>query len=259
MRDAITSGPRRYVLAALLLAAACDRPATMPPADNPRSALPVPPAAALTARELPIWWSPTIELDDLDDVEPQLDTRQPFGFGGLAHGDQTLMPKTCRDRERLKARGFEPETTLEAQADAAAEIRCGTLRLLARVHPARRSFVPDALEPLVVPDLPAQLATAFSNERSAERDAAARAGESLLAFESRVSALNDAGGALLVKELGYGTSVQLALQARGDFDADGYEDIALSVRNTADRGSYFATRLLVLTRASNDQQLAVVP
>jgi hypothetical protein len=253
---------------ACLWIAGCNGPAHAPQPEpahpKPAPAAPAPPPSAppppaQSDRTLPIWIGPALELSSATEAAAKLDAEDPLGFGELEHDGTTITPKTCAERDRLKERGFESTTTIEKQPDSGAEIRCKTLRLLVRAQPSRTSFVPSKLEPSLIAVLPAAVATATSNDRLAERDAAARAGQSLEQFEPRVRAHTDQDGMLVVRETGWDTSVNLAIEARGDFDADGNEDLAMSVLNSADHGSWTEMRLFVLTRATPTGLLTVAP
>jgi hypothetical protein len=230
---------------------------TAPAAPAPSPSSPSPPAQP--DRTLPIWIHPVLELSSAADAAAKLEAADPLGFGALEHAGTTITPKTCAERDRLKARGFEPATTVEIQPDSWAEVSCKTLRLLVHAQPSRASFVPSTLEPSLISMLPAALATATSNDRLAERDAATRAGLSLKQFEPRAHGRTDQDGMLVIRETGLDTSINLELQARGDFDADGNEDVALSVLNSADHGSWTEMRLFVLTRTTPAASLTVVP
>lgn len=249
----------RWTWIAWLMVAGCSGPAHAPKPAPAKPEPPTPQAPPQPAPTLPIWISPTLEVHSAAEAAAKLDAEDPLGFGELVHESTTVTPKTCSERDRLKARGFEPSNTLETQTDSGAEVRCKALRLLARAQPARIRFVPSALEASVISVLPAAVASATSNDRLAQRDAAARLGQSLQQFEPRARGQTDPAGMLVIRETGFGTSVNLELQARGDFDADGAEDLAVSVLNSADHGSWTEMRLMVLTRAAPAGLLTVVP
>jgi hypothetical protein len=262
---------RRHTWIAWLVLAGCNGPARAPQPEPPKPAptpaapaapapAPSPPATpAQSDRTLPIWISPALELSSAAGAAAKLAAEEELGFGALVHADTTITPKTCAERDRLKARGFEPANTLEEQPDSGAEIRCKTLRLLAHAQPSRASFVPKALDASLISVLPAAVASATSNDRLAQRDAATRAGQSLRQFEARARGHTDPMGILVIRETGFDTSVNLELQARGDFDGDGEEDLALSVLNSADQGSWTEMRLIVLTRTAPAGLLITAP
>jgi hypothetical protein len=250
----------------LVLAAACGT-ARAPETHPMTEALPSTAASALAEpiaqaparfKPLPIWFSPALGLHSIEDAEAKLDAKEALGFAALARDGQMRFPKTCREREALKAKGFEPETNLQAQSDAGAEIRCGTFHLLAHAQPARITFLPSTLDDSVLTVLPALVATATSQARASLRAAATSAGKSLRDFEPQARTMLNVHGEPVIVEQGNGTSINIELQARGDFDADGIEDMALSVRNSADQSNWAEMRLLVLTRMADAEMLTLL-
>jgi hypothetical protein len=246
------------MLIALVMAGACGTARTPEARPAAEAAPTLEASASQGGQPLAVWFSPTLGLHNIADAAATLDAKNTFGFGVLVRDGLMQMPKTCREREALKARGFEPETALQAQSDAGAEARCGTLHLLTHARPARISFLPMTLDDSVLAQLPAVIASAMSGYRATQRDAATRAGKSLRDFEPHAKVRIDASGAPVISESALGTSVSLELQARGDFDGDGTEDMAVAVSNSADQGSYSETRLLVLTRKTETAMLAIM-
>jgi hypothetical protein len=257
--------PRLPLWIALVLAAACGTaraPETHPMTEAlPSTAAPAlaePIAQAPARQPLAIWFSPALGLHSTDDADAKLDAADAMGFGTLARDGQMRFPKTCREREALKAKGFAPETALQAQSDAGAEIRCSTYHLLTHVEPARITFLPSTLDDSVLAVLPAFVASATSYARLAQREAAVRAGQSLRDFEPHARTTLDSSGAPTIVERDSGTRINLELQARGDFDSDGIEDMAISVLNSADQSRWAEMRLLVLTRTADTAMLTLV-
>jgi hypothetical protein len=227
-------------------------PSTAAPALDEPSAQPQP------RRPLAIWLNPELGLHGSGDAADKLDAKDALGFGTLARDGQMRFPKTCRERDALKASGFAPETALQAQSDAAAEIRCSTFHLLTHVRPARITFLPGTLDDSVLEMLPAFVASATTHERVRQREAATTAGWSLREFEPHARTTLDRSGAPVIAERDFGTNIHLELQARGDFDADGIEDMAISVLNSADQSNWAEMRLLVLTRTADTAMLTLV-
>lgn len=258
-------GPRSYIWIVLVVAAACGTartPETRPITEAmavTAAPEPVEPSAPAQARQpLAIWFNPELGLHELADAAGKLDAKNALGFAALVRDGQMRFPKTCHEREALKASGFKPETMFATQNDAGAEIRCETFHLLTKVQPARITFLPSTLDDSVLAVLPALVATATSNRRADQREAATLAGKSLRDFEPQARTALDGHDAPVIVEHGLGTRINLELQARGDFDADGIEDMALSVRNSADQGSWAELRLLVLTRTADTAMLTLL-
>jgi hypothetical protein len=169
-----------------------------------------------------------------------------------------MTPDTCQAWSALKNRGFSPENALERQADSGALIRCGGLEFLAQAAPSRVSYVRDVLERASVGILPAILETATSEDAVRARAAAANQGMSLAQLVPDARPGDSQPGHLRVLEPTSATSITLNAQAWGDVNADGIEDLLVSVLNTADSGSYSETRLLRLTRTAPEAPLTPV-
>jgi hypothetical protein len=170
-----------------------------------------------------------------------------------------MTPTTCEEWSVLKKRGFSPENTLERQADSGALIRCGGLEFLTHAAPSRVSYMKDVLERVNTGILPAILATATSEEAVRARATAASQGMSLAQLTPDAKpGKAQLPGQLQIAEPASGTSITVNAQAWGDINADGVEDLLLSVLNTADSGSYFETRLLRVTRTAPHAPLSLI-
>jgi hypothetical protein len=243
---------RRVAAAWLVLAVACDRERTKPPPSSvaaPSSVVASNPAPALEASPYPVRWSPELRLESLS----QLDARQAADdvFGELELGEQRSVPRSCRQWAALHASGYEPSTTIEAQPDLAATLRCGILSLLEHARPARSSWVCELRldTPDLASQLPALLATAESNEEVERRRVFAKAGQSLAELDPRARLVDASADRVTIVEGGGQSSILLRAEAWGDFDGDGREDVALGVINARTRGTLSSARVIVVTRA----------
>jgi hypothetical protein len=161
-------------------------------------------------------------------------------------------PQTCREWYAMHAAGYEPRTTVEIGADDVARVRCGTLTLLTRVKPSVSSYVRDIAftSPTLLSLLPAELATAVSDEQNQRRRAAAARGTTLAQYDPRAKVTSSSDLSVQILEADGQSAILLKREALGDFDGDGVEDMVLSVVNAMTRGTLRSTRLLVFTRKS---------
>jgi hypothetical protein len=206
-------------------------------------------------------WSPTLGLQALDQVDARLAAPDRLGFGELERGDEQVLPTSCAQWASLHAAGYVPSTTLEEQPDGSALLRCGTLRALKSAKPARVSFVRELPPPgpQLLRVLPVAVATAESDEREARVQALGQQQAPLGALDPKAKMEKLEPPALgRVREGGGQSQVDLEPLAWADFDGDGVEDVAMSVRNTMTRGSYSTARLLFLTRSDANAVLRVV-
>jgi hypothetical protein len=219
-----------------------------------------PPSLQLSKTTFPVKWAEDLNLSSLSDVDARLSAADTLGFGELARGAERLLPKTCNQWAALRAKGYEPSTALEAQADGDARLRCGTLTLLKNARPSNKSFVRDVAfdSPSVLSILPASLATAESKERSERVATFSKEGKSLADFDPKAHALKAPGQRLTVAEGDGQSHILLAPEAWGDFNGDGLDDVALAVHNVMTRGSYATTRLVLLTRTAPTGVLRVI-
>jgi hypothetical protein len=107
--------------------------------------------------------------------------------------------------------------------------------------------------------LPADVASAWSRDEEQAVAAASKVGKSLAAFNPAArGAINQRTRTFDITEIkGQPISIMLAIQAWGDFDGDGDDDVVISVINLSG-GSAQQFRLLVLTRSAAGAVLRVI-
>ncbi len=144
-------------------------------------ALAVPDGA--TADELPVWWSPKLDLTSIDRIDAIMGApyspedvwevfRYRVGTNGVARDDAVVSD--CRSHVRLEEAGFEPMGPGEAFHSLG--IRCFALDALSKVKPATQShfqdFVLDARALAVLPPLlrPRNTCGYLANAMQANKD-----------------------------------------------------------------------------------------
>ena len=205
-------------------------------------------------------WSDRLSLASLAELEQRLKRVEPDGFGALSKDGTTVEPKTCGEWSSLHRHGFEPTTTIEEQPDGFARFRCSTLALLQHVRPARRSYVRGLLlDQGVLAVLPADVASAWSREEVEAVAEASKLGKSLALFNPAARASTDPNtrNFEITEVPGESSSAIVAVEAWGDFNGDGDDDVVISIINLSG-GSAQQFRLLVLTRAAPGNVLRVI-
>lgn len=217
-------------------------------------------SAASDVAAYPVRWWSGLELKTLAEASKLYTATQAGAFGDLQRGDVTKRPNDCVEWTKLHADGYEPTTTVEAQADSGAKLRCMTLLLLQRAQPAKASYVRDlAWDRSLLSVLPAAVATAFNKEREQAVTEATSKGLTLAQFDGKAKVKpSQEEQTLEITEGGGQTMILVHAEAWGDLNDDGVDDIALSVVNGATQGTYSYVRLLTLSRNTSGAMLTQV-
>lgn len=181
-------------------------------------------------------------------------------FGDVRRGEVTKRPSNCIEWTALHADGYEPTTTIEAQADSGAKLRCMTLLLLQRAQPAKVSYVRDLVwDRSLLSVLPAGVATAFNKEREQALTAATSKGQTLAQFDAKakVKPSREEHTVEIVEGDGQ-TMIVVHAEVWGDLNDDGVDDVAVSVVNGATQGTYSYVRMLTLSRDASGAMLKPV-
>lgn len=188
-------------------------------------------------------------------------TDYPEGFGELELAGDAVRPANCAQWTALRGRGFEPTTTLEAQGNNFAIIRCGALVLLKRARPSSVSYVREIpADRRLLAILPAAVASGLDAAREQARNQAGLAGRNLREFDAEAT-LTRAGrrkDGFEIAESGAGGLTLLNFEIWGDLNGDGIEDLALSVVNTDPENGDAEARLILVSRSSSNEALRLI-
>ncbi len=108
--------------------------------------------ASAAQEKFPVWWSPSLELESLDQIDAILDAALPnpiqFRERGRAPEAERKWAATCRVFIRLNSAGLRAPHETDAGRIQTADVerlrrRCYTLRALLRATPSDQSFVHD--------------------------------------------------------------------------------------------------------------------
>lgn len=209
--------------------------------------------------ELPPGANEEFDAGVLADAEYALGADNENAFATLVHEKKRVLPRNCRDWKTFRKRGYAPKNALAEHLDGGALVRCGSLEFFARAAPSRVSHVRDALVGAGPGSLPAIVASATSKPALHARNVAASRGMTLAELlPSAHTGTSELPGRVAIVEPSSETSVILNAEAWGDINADGIEDLVISVLNSADDGSYLDVRLVEVTRTSAEAPLSVI-
>lgn len=222
-------------------------------------------AVAMAAGSIAVWWAPELGLSSLAAIDWKLDQRvEPFT---LADGQGVTMVKedggrteqkqafTCREFLALYDQHFSPADNYQNSREGGFRARCIPLRVLQKAQPSRESFVrnfhwtSDALGELPVLFLPV--------ERESAAEAASREGKTWKEYEPTAKVVKADGNTLEV-DVPDAWQCSLVVVARGDFNADGVEDLLVQGYRQAVEGTYKEFPIFVLTRLKGDSRLRLV-
>jgi hypothetical protein len=212
------------------------------------------PARAAADGPYPVWWSAELELDSLDRVEARLrrDLWLDFPEGlklykaqGTSH--VTVQARNCHSLKKLSEDGYYGGNSSDIGVQHYHLSVCRAIALLGQAKPATISHLRDfVLNEEVVRYLPALVNLQPSCQAICQAYFKNKRGVPLNEFEDieRIEVTN--AGKLMVWTPGW--RITMMLVARGDFTADGLDDILLVSHGGATEGTYAAADLYILTR-----------
>lgn len=209
----------------------------------------------------PVWWSPLLELESLEDIDARLERAVwPDRDEGLrlysGSGDDLVeaQANNCLQLKELTEAGYfgggSPDIWLQHYQFSI----CKAIEFLKTATPSDRSSVQDlAFDVETVNVMPAMV------NLSPSCDFICREG---VANERRISLsqLHDVGGVEIISEseMKYWSEdwqIRLVIVAHGDFDADGAEDLLLLSSGGSISGTSTWAELFLLSRYGRDEVL----
>jgi len=189
-----------------------------------------------------ITWAADLNLKSLSDIGKRLDaaqqtpTNEPLRL--VRQDDETTTVTTCSNYLAATRIGFFPRTTFDAMVEHGFVKDCYVLRDLRHARAAAASYLPSWSQELVTLLPPVLL---WGEQSSYDPN-----GPWSAAVHSALRVTNVTAHALAVED--DEGSYWLETLARGDFNGDGVEDLAIAGSVEAKEGSYRHTEYFVLTR-----------
>ncbi len=209
-------------------------------------------AAAVFAvnRPAPIWISSRLAVASVAEAKAALAAAFPDAFDAhVKRGDShaNIVIANCRDYVRLVDSIVGAASDQEFRVLRATGARCVALDALQTARPAERSFVAGfGLDQSALRFLPARLALTVSPDDEARLIKAEARQTSLKDFQRDVRIRSSSRNAAVLTA-NYWTA-DLTIDARGDFDGDGIEDLLITRRASLNRGSLTTADVFILTR-----------
>ncbi len=225
---------------------------------------PAGPALAAEDGPYPVWWSGELELESLDRVEERLrrDLWPDIGggfpvFKGAPDNYVTVEGDSCESLSRLTEEGYSALSTNDRWALNHLLSECRAIAMLAQAKPASVSYLRDfVLNAGALDHLPALVNLHVSCSFICYVIAANEHGIGFTKFEPPLVVDVESGDEITVWTTGW--MAHLTVMARGDFTADGVDDILLISSGGATEGSWKTARLYLMTRDAPGAVLRVI-
>jgi hypothetical protein len=196
-----------------------------------------------------VWWAPELGLPSLESIPARLEQPfdEPFEIVAMDGGQlRSASAPNCSTALMLAGKGYLPMADVDAVAFKLEVARCQTVQWLGRAKQAGAgSLASFRLDAEALSILPPALGPEPNPQDVEDREAATIAGTSWQAHdpESRLTP-TEPGHA---KVQGANWTTEIILLGRGDFDADGRDDILLQTLAYGTEGSWKEVRLHQLT------------
>lgn len=211
----------------------------------------------------PIWWSPALELESLDDIDARLDRELWPGKNGLTvykWGGEEPVPavmNSCATAIRLTDSRYQAPYYNELKLQWHIAAKCRAIQILKHAKPAIKSYVRElTLDRNIVNYLPGLVAPGPSCSGICWRHAANDMHLAWSTLENFSSITEIKENEIVIETETYSSRIRML--ARADFNADGLEDIVLLNSQYATQGTGGRTSMFVLTRGTAEEVLRVL-
>ncbi len=226
------------------------------------------PAWAQEAAPYPVWWSPSLELESLDQIDSLLAKEFPealwkvFARSGVGKKRKMIVDNCNSYLEATKLKYymgyFAYRYVREQNEYARLKIKCETLAALKKTRSAKKSYLRDFVFTVGALDfLPEMVRSGLDYERGCE---IWRANENGISWSQFVDfPLIDVASQTKMVVLDSLQGLRLEIVVRGDLDGDRLDDILLKSSGLPSPGGAASDiRLSVLTRFTADGVLLVL-
>ncbi len=212
----------------------------------------------------PVWWSPTLELDSLDQIDARLAREiwpgDPEGLPLAKYEGETrteVSAFNCIELERWVGEGYHGIGTNGFGLQLYNQALCRAIEMLKQAAPARRSYLREfVLDETAVAYLPAMAFRMPSCDYQCRQRLANERRIPVSQFEELVRI--DSKG---VDELELETptmETRITVMARGDLNADGLDDMLVLSNTGATEGTGGWSGIYLLTREAPNAVLFVL-
>ena len=212
----------------------------------------------------PVWWSPSLGIEGLDDVEKRLEDPAWFGGGipiykGERGNRQEAIADNCDSLDRLRKEGYSAYVTHSIRVVLYHSAKCHVIEMLLEAMPAKKSHVRDfKLDADSINYLPALVDASPSCDWLCRQYVANERRIPFIEFVDAEHLIVDSTSDYRMDVKTFGSELTMEILARADFNGDGLEDLLLRVNAGAIGGTWGTTQNFLLTRDTPDGVLWVL-
>jgi len=212
----------------------------------------------------PVWWSPVLELDSLEDIDARLErTFWPGDDEGMplfkieADEREDVSAANCIELRLLVDKGYRGAGSHDYWVQEYLLAHCRAIEWMRRARPAKRSFLRDfVLDEEAIHVLPALVDISPSCDFVCRQRVANERPIPLSQFTPvfRITVTSDEE--IEIRTLAIETD--LSILARGDFNDDGLDDLLLLTSSGATEGTWANAEIYLLSRETPGSVLRVL-
>jgi len=210
----------------------------------------------------PVWWSPVLELDSLDDIDARLRQAEWPESGGLplAKGMGEAREETsavnCIELERLVADGFYGIGSNGYGIQLYTQALCRGIEAMRRAQPAETSYLREfVLDEEAIHLLPAMVDISPSCDYRCRQWVANERRIPLSRFEPVIRVTVKSDEEMRIRTIDWVSIVTIL--GRGDFDGDGLDNLLVLIDGGSMSGTWGGAALYLLARDAADRVLFV--
>jgi hypothetical protein len=222
------------------------------------------PALAADQGPYPVWWSPALGFDSLEDIDRRLD--EPLWNnlqGGIALEMSSIwrtrraVAGSCRSLQKLTDEGYKTDSRNGAVIVEAHLHHCRAIEALGRARPARVSFVRSfVMDRNAVDHLPSRIAH-WTCESLCQHVYTDQVIDPWRHASNRPEAVEEEDETT-IKVLDHDEYFRVRLMGRADFDGDGVEDLMVMISSWRTEQRWWSTSRFVLTRHGPGEVLRIL-
>jgi hypothetical protein len=202
----------------------------------------------------PVWWSPVLELDNLEGIDAGLARHIPFGNDkglplakGMGEAREEASAVNCIELEFLVSAGFNGIGTNGFGIQLYTQALCRGIEAMRRAQPAKKSYLRDfVLDEEAIHLLPAMVTAIGSCDFLCRQRVANERRIPLSRFEPVIKVTVASDEKIRIQTIDWESIITIV--GRGDFNGDGLDDLLVFANSGSISGTWSGADLYLLSR-----------